>query len=573
MKFYISETQSIASILNQLTHTEENDIEFIFPEQSIFFSDIENVELLKNQAKLLGKAIAILSANEQYVDIARRIGIPAQVKSAKKEKTQSETLEKEETFEEIEEDFLTKESPKEGEFTKRYFDLGKPVELPTQETPILIRKEPGKRAHEDPQESEEPAQGQNTQPPSFFDEGNESSGLKEREVKRQPIEEELQAVSILTSRTTMVKAAVGVALVAILGFLYVYLPKATVEVFAQRERIAFSFDVVGKKNTVSVDADKRIVPVQSLEITKELTQPFSVKQKGSSMQKAKGHITVYNDYTKPQGMIPSRFAAQNGNIYWSQRNISIPARKSLEIEVVADKPGTTYNLDCSLKAPCSFTVPAWKGTENFTKIYGKAASPLTGGSSGEGYIVSVDEYQQAQNALRAELISQAQKELALRIPNQYKLLEDSIHSELISIASEPAVGAVSADGKAMAKGTILMQAFALKEADIHDLVNVLVKNQLDNSKEARPDSIKIDYKVNSSDAKQGSISINVNASEEVAFVIDAQDLKEKMKGKSEEEVRKFLGDLPKVQSAQVTLWPFWVRTIPTNTQKIHIDIK
>lgn len=559
MKLYISEQQSIAAIINEVTRVPERAIELVFPENSTFFKEPENLQLLKNQGILLSKEISVISPDVSAIEASRLMGIPADLLSSKEASKVTEEIE---SSNEIEHDFLAAQgdSSRSADFTKRYFDLGKqqstgvqPVELPSEETPIPINHREVQMAEEDPL--------------SLFEKDIPA------EEPHQSIDEELKEVVKKDSRALIIKGVAVIVGLGVVGFLYLYLPQATLQLSAQRERISFGFDVVAAKDATGVDIEKRSVPVQFIEITKELSQPFEVKKKGNLTTKAKGRITVYNELTTSQFMIPSRFQAASGEIYWSQRNINIPAKGSIEIEVVADKAGANYNLACTSSVPCTFTIPAWKGTDNYTKVYAKATHSLSGGSAGEGYIVSEAEFQQAQTALRTALLAEAQKEFSIKIPQEFTLLEDSIRSELVEISSTPAVDGISANGKAIVQGKIILQAFTINDKDIKTLVHTLVKNQLDKDKEAKEGSIKADYKILSLDYKTGKVSLNINASEEVAFVIDPEELKTRLAGKSETEVRNLLEDLPRVQSARITLWPFWVRTIPTRLERINIDIQ
>lgn len=541
MKIHLtkSQSQSVAAIINQMSRIADQEVELVFPEESAFFDDPENLTLLKNQGILLRKRVSIVSPNAAHVEAAWSGDVPGYL-------VMSNTRQKKENF------LDDQESVKSEEFTKRYFDLDKrpiePIEQPAQ--PELSLQD------ETDQEAE-----------SLF------ASKDQLQPQKETIDQELKEVVQKDSRKFIIKLSAGAVFLGILGFLYVYLPEASLQLLAVRNRLSFSFVATGSKYASGVDIEKRIIPVQSITIAKELSRSFEVKKKGSSNSKAQGTITVYNQLYSPQVMIPSRFQAENGNIYWSQRNIQIPAKGSLDITLVAGEAGAAYNLTCFVKTPCSFTIPAWKGTDNYTKIFAKSTQPISGGSSGQGYIVGSDEYQQAQTTLRTELLAEAQKELAAKIPQEYTLLNDSVRSELTDISSTPAVGAISSEGKAAVQGKMTLQAFAIREKDLKDLVNSLVKTQLDKDREAKPDSVKVDYTVTSSDTKTGKLTLNVSASEEVAFIINADDLRKQLAGKSETEVRNFLKDLPKVQSAKITLWPFWVRSIPQRLERITIDIQ
>lgn len=569
MKISLEEKQSIASLLNELTHNEDKEIEIAIPFKAGIFDDPENIELLKNHALLTGKSIHVFSPNEAYVNVSRKYGIPAEIveiqESLKDEELSSQTppVIEEPFFKEIEQE-LKNDTPEMEEFTKRYFDLG-PKKLQRKEE--KSEPEPERMLSYKHENQEADKEGSYTlfEPP----ENREEKGENEKDA----LQEDLKELSQRDWNILWIKIGVaGVCIITILGG-YIYLPRATVTVFAQREKDSFSLDIKAKKNLAGIDVETRTIPAELLEITKTLTQNFDAKEKGSFSEKTRGNITVHNENATPQLMIPSRFESSGGLIYWSQRNIKIPARGSIEIEVVADKPGREYDISCKPATPCQFTVPAWKGSDNFKKIYARAVGSLGGGVNGSGFIVSNDDYEKAQMALRNNILKAAHQELSAQIPPQFTLLQDSVHSELLDISSTPPVNSISKDGKASIKGTMNLKSFLLKESDIKEIVDRVMRTQITKDKETKPDTVSIEYSVANIDFENGEVSLTVLASEEAAFTLDSEDIKTKLIGKSEEEVRKFLSNLPKVQSANISLWPFWVRKIPGSVKRIDIDIR
>lgn len=575
MRIYFSANQSVASVINQINRTKEKDLQLVFPEDSRFLGDDDNVELLKNQALLGGKQISVITPNSEYVQSLRAQGISADLKASGQAPDEVKPVIQQEISEAKGPDFISNlqgESPEEAAFTKRYFDLG-PKSAPESQPQEITSRTP---------EPEEPAETASfsqvpTQAVQDNTEAQEAMDVlfspKAEDAAKEPIEEEIKEVSQQSSKALIYKVVGGAVIVGALGFLYFYLPKAVIEVFPQRTKMSFSFEVAAAKDVAVLDVEKRAIPLQILEVQKEFSKPFEVKQESSAVQKAKGRITVYNELSTPQVMIPSRFQASNGNIYWSQRNIQIPKNGSLEIDVVADKAGSTHNLTCTEKEPCSFTIPAWKGSDNFSKIYGKATESIKGGSSGKGFVVSDEEYQKAQVALRTELVDEAQKEFASKIPAGFSLLEDTAKTTLIGISSNPPIGSISADGKATISGKMHMKGFLVREEDLKSLANTLISGQLSNDREPKVETVKVEYTIAKADYDKNSLVLNVTASEEVVYKMDINDIKSRFAGKSEDGVRGVIESMPNVQSAHVTLWPFWVRAIPNKPDRIIIEIK
>ena len=77
MKLYIQENQGAASIINQLTKVDSNEIKLIFPNETDFFNNSDNLELLMNQARLLRKNISIITENPDHLLLIQKFGIKA----------------------------------------------------------------------------------------------------------------------------------------------------------------------------------------------------------------------------------------------------------------------------------------------------------------------------------------------------------------------------------------------------------------------------------------------------------------------------------------------------------------
>lgn len=558
MKLYIKENQHTTSILHELFSIEETDIDLIFPEKTDFFADEENLDLLKKQAALLQKHISIVSPSGICVELAKNHGISASKPGGKQPPKIEEPF-----FEEVETG-LNADTPAVEEFTKRYFDLGPPKGQGEEETRPEEPKEHEVPLHREPSPpSEKPL---DRKPETLFKD-------LEDHPKKEPLTEELHTASKRVGIAVAYKIVGAIIVLAILGFLYIYLPHASVEVFAKREKFTFVLDVTAKKDIASLDSEARVIPAERLQIRKELSEPFTVATKGSFAEKAKGEITVFNKNAAEQFMIPSRFQSKNGNIYWSQRNIRIPARGSLQIEVIADNVGNEFNLECSEEKPCEFTIPAWKGTDNFTTVFGKGTSPIGGGVAGEGFIVTKEDFQKAEASLRSKLVEEAQKELSSKIPQDFKLIEDTIRSEVLEISSEPPLNGLTKDGKATMRGTARVEAFLIREDDLKQLVDVIVKSQIDEGKETKPETVTIEYSATGVNLETSEVTLHLSASEDVAVLLDTEDMKRKLAGKSESQVRDILSQTPNVQSAEVTLWPFWARRIPERARRIEISVK
>ena len=75
------------------------------------------------------------------------------------------------------------------------------------------------------------------------------------------------------------------------------------------------------------------------------------------------------------------------------------------------------------------------------------------------------------------------------------------------------------------------------------------------------------------DQEQGRANFACKIEAETIWKIDTEEIKENLVGKDEIAVRKYLSSLSEVDAAKVVFWPFWVKTIPSNKNKVKVIVK
>ena len=78
-----------------------------------------------------------------------------------------------------------------------------------------------------------------------------------------------------------------------------------------------------------------------------------------------------------------------------------------------------------------------------------------------------------------------------------------------------------------------------------------------------PEAIKSDF-------KKGETFFTFNLNKSNAFTADLAGLKKEMIGLDEAGMRNIISNKNFIQSATISLWPFWVRQAPGNSDKINI---
>lgn len=306
-------------------------------------------------------------------------------------------------------------------------------------------------------------------------------------------------------------------------------------------------------------------------VTSEKT--VSVKATGEEQvtEKAKGKITIYNEYEeKDQRLLKeTRFESSNGLIYRIPMSVVVPALKrddkgnvipgKLEVEVVADEAGEKYNIGAG-----KFTVPGFKDLPQYESFYAVSENPMTGGFDGIKKVISETDRQEAEktlkNQLRDELIAKAREKtsgnnlvLADETMITYEILGDKVDGNNVSISARGTIEAVSVDfqsfSNSVAKSII---------PQFSDLENVEIKNIKD-----------LSVSVSKKDG-ENSANMDVSGSIEFLWKNDHEALKVSLAGTNKNDIEETGEMFPGITKISAEVSPFWSKMIPSDVEKIKI---
>jgi len=356
---------------------------------------------------------------------------------------------------------------------------------------------------------------------------------------------------------------------------YLVLPKAEVVVYPKYENMDFDLSVVGSKEISQVDISLNKIPIQEIEVSKTASKEFESTGEKQLNEKAKGFVTVYNGYSSsPQVLVATtRFESSNGKIFRISDKITIPGAEisegkiiasSIEVEIFADEPGESYNIDAS-----DFTIPGFKGSSKYAGFYAQSKSPMTGGSTGKIKVVSSEDLENAEKSLSEEIKNEVMQAFEDQIPTDLKMIDSSLTEDIVIISTvkeEAKTDTFTLEIKAVVK------ALLFKEKDIKNLIDLNVISMIPEGKEPISKTQKIEWGEPVIDDENDEILFDLKVEENVAWKIDTISLKEELAGLDEIEVRKYLSNQIKIQESKVSFWPFWVNHIPKQKEKINITI-
>jgi len=364
-------------------------------------------------------------------------------------------------------------------------------------------------------------------------------------------------------------------------FCYFTLSKAEIEIWPETETLNLETKLTVDKETKEPNILEKIIPAQVFQKERTLDEIFQSSGKILKEEKAEGIISVYNNYsTSPQVLIDAtRFVSSDGKVFRTSARVTIPGGSyekgkfvpgEIDIKVIADQPGPEYNI-----GPTTFSIPGFAGTDRYTKFYGKSFQPMAGGFQEEVSKVIKEDLALAEDFLT----KQAKKECEELLKNELKSEEisskfnyflEEFRSEIVEKFSLATPEEETKEFKFQVKArceTLLFQKEYLKSFAKESIIY-----QIPQGEKLYEESLKIDYFPESVNLDSGKIILSLSISAKIYSEVDVYNFKNVLSGKSLLETKLFLENQPKITKVTVSLWPFWVRKVPEDLNKIKINL-
>ncbi|MDD2753472.1 MAG: hypothetical protein PHT44_02600 [Candidatus Portnoybacteria bacterium] len=369
----------------------------------------------------------------------------------------------------------------------------------------------------------------------------------------------------------------GAALVVALLALYFILPKAEISIQPKTEAVNQDLAVTADKGVGKIDFMQNKIPAQFVKLDKRQSQEFSATGQRQVNDKAKGIITIYNEFSSgAQALVEkTRFASVDGKIFRLIKSITVPGAKiqegkivasSIDAEVEADQPGGDYNIPAG-----RFTIPGFQGTPKYVAFYAQSKSAMSGGASGLMKIVTQDDYDKAKSEIWQKLQPSLDSDFKNQLPAGLKIIDGAMNEEISSVESDAAVGSPAEKFTLTVKGTATAVLF--DEKDILEIIKKKLAGKLGGDKDLLLPAEQIGYKFSSVDFSRGQMVMRVKAAGNLVWKINSENLKREIVGQNEKAIRDIFSKHSEVSGARVVFWPFWVKSTPSNLDKVIIIVK
>ncbi len=365
----------------------------------------------------------------------------------------------------------------------------------------------------------------------------------------------------------------------IVGFL-VYLalcvlPRVEVDLTLKKVPLELSQEIVATTAINSPSVSDRKIPAELFTQTKNNVLSFHATGKKNVERKARGEVTIYNSYSsESQRLVANtRLLAPDGKIFRLEESIVVPGAKivegkiipsSIKATVVADKAGQEYNI-----GPVDhFTIPGFQGSEKYEGFYAKSESAMAGGFVGEIPVPTEDDIKQAKEKAENSLKDYFIALFYAQIPKDFKILDEA---KQFQILKEEVNKEVDNQGNFSVMIEAKASAIGFRENDILTIFTSLAKKDLGENFKLK--NYEISYANISVGINQGNLSFLVNFKGEFEPPFNIDEFKQKIMGKNELEIKTLIFSQSGIEKAKVNLWPFWLKKVPNNTNKIKIIIE
>ena len=118
------------------------------------------------------------------------------------------------------------------------------------------------------------------------------------------------------------------------------------------------------------------------------------------------------------------------------------------------------------------------------------------------------------------------------------------------------------------------ERIAIREADLNNYLVMKAKAELGDDLSPKEKELKFEVKkiVFKNDNSLNGAILGVEFSGDFARQVDVPDLKARAAGKAENELRSLILSMAQIEKANISFWPFWVRSVPKKLDKISVTV-
>jgi len=195
---------------------------------------------------------------------------------------------------------------------------------------------------------------------------------------------------------------------------------------------------------------------------------------------------------------------------------------------------------------------------------------MTGGSLGSVPMVTAEDLKKAEDAILENIKNKINEDLKNKIPNNLKIIDGAKSGiKITKVSSDVSIGDFRQSFTVTAAGEI--RVIALREQDLIGFIRI----QFDVKKPEQYDYCgdpTIEYKDIKPDFEKGTLKLIISVKQTICYHLSQDEIKKDVAGKNQKELEIILKSMDGIEEIKVNLFPFWIKKVPTNFNKIKIFI-
>jgi hypothetical protein len=580
-KIFLEKNDDLDKAVGELVAVEAEKVILNIPRGSVLSASVHNFQVLERESETAGKELAIESVDERVLELASLATIPAVNPVFKtRERFVADILPAESEIEE--EPAGDVSAPASVVLASIGRSAGKPKARGAASKNKEPRKETGKPKEEKPKREKRKKKTTEKEAIPIIIKETEKSAVPETFEdtipKREFIREEKEVGEEAGERPAHKKRKRGLrlwatvisSLIVVIGAGYFiatdFLPKVTVSIAIKKTTVPFSKSVIVDRNisTPSVNGGGVSLPGQLTVARNNLNMVFPATGSSTVSAKAAGTMVIHNDYVKDQTLrATTRFESPDGKIFRLIKQVSIPKSQSVEAQVVADQAGPDYNI-----SPVKiWQVPGFKGMPQYGKVYGESKTSMTGGSFGNQLIPSATDISEAKMKIENALSDSLKSQTLILNSQNLKLLDGA---SSFSVTSENISSQVDKDGNFSIYAAGELRQLVFDENMLRDVIVGMIATS---TKDVKVDDFSLDYSTSTADLVNGKLSFPLSGTLVYEPKIDFDAFKNSILGLEADALKMAVFALPGLERANISFWPFWVKSVPGRDGRIFLNVE
>lgn len=544
---YIDVEDEITGVIDKVRGSDQKIVALVLPKRATMLQSIVNIKLLKRAADQAKKKVVLITAESGLLPLAGSVGMYVAKSLNTKPEVPDAPNHAEDTTESVEE--VQDDGDDSLDKTKTVGELsGGPVADDLDDTIEL------------------------------GDEDDAASDTADKKAPRAK-NKKFKIPNFNKFRLLLVLGVVGVIALGSVGYAAtVVMPRAKITIKTDSSAINSSAVLTLKTGSdVQLDAEKAVLPAQSQEVKKTLTQQVPATGQLNNGEKATGSVKLsLTDCSKDQVTVPAGTGLSSGGktfitkdsatlqsvkVGSKCKNEDFPNFSTKAVDVAAQTGGSSYNI-----AAASFTVAG------YANVSGQSSAAMSGGTDNIVKVVTQTDIDNAKQKIGQQDSAPIQQELKTALIGRDLFAIDVTFSVGNPDTKVSATVNTPADDVTVTQ-TIAYTMLGIKQDDLQKIIDLDVGKKIDTQKQAI-----VDYGIDKATfglegTSPDGASLTLQATVIAGAELHADAIKKQVAGKKAGQAKEIIKANPGVTDVVVDYSPLWVSSIPKNVNKITVTIQ